>query len=176
MTNLIKKTLTGVSLLGVIAVLAGCSGICQMSNARHHKRGPVKEKVVYYQTYENADVNRVTAKMFTRSSQGGESKMGHIKFAETDSGLKMDIDLKDLRPGVVYNIKVQQCNVCSGNSNACCGYSTMNMDLPTLRIANAGRLEQTYMLHGITAAQLRNGKILLERDGGYKAAWGTLDQ
>ena len=50
------------------------------------------------------------------------------------------------------------------------------MTLPTLHIANAGRLQESFMIRGLTAQQLNNAKLYLERDGGYKAAWGTIGQ
>ncbi len=53
----------------------------------------------------------------------------------------------------------------------------MSVDLPKLSVNNAGdRLQQTYIVRGLTATQLNNAKLILTRDGGYKAAWGTLRQ
>ena len=52
----------------------------------------------------------------------------------------------------------------------------MQINLPTLRIEKAGRLEESFIIRGLTAEQLNNAKIYLERDGGYKAAWGTLEK
>ena len=53
----------------------------------------------------------------------------------------------------------------------------MSVDLPTLKVNNADeRLKQSYIVRGLTAAQLNNAKLVLTRDGGYKAAWGTLKQ
>ena len=101
--------------------------------------------------------------------------MGYIRFTETDAGLKMEVDLKDLRPGVPYTVKIKQCSSC-GNNSTCCDKNAAPMALPTLKISQAGRLEETFMIRGLRASQLNNAKIYLERDGGYKAAWGTLEQ
>lgn len=175
MQNLIKKMFLFTSVLGVTAMLAGCTGMCPQKKARHVKPAPqTTEAVVFYQTYEDAAVNRVHAKMYTRSSRGGESKMGYIKFYETNSGLKMEVDLKDLRPGVTYTIRLYPCNACT--NGMCCANTSMPIELPNLRIDHAGRLEEDFMIRGLTAAQLLNSKIYLERDGGYKAAWGTLEK
>ncbi len=176
MKNIIKKTLVMASVLGAAAILTGCGGC---PNAKqHHKHRPMPqqttETVVFYQTYEEADIAKVKAKMYTRSSHGGESKMGYIKFAETDAGLKMYINLKDLRPGVSYTAKLYQCGSCNNNS-MCCDKSPMNVNLPTIRIDHTGTLEESFIIRGLTAEQLNNAKIYLERDGGYKAAWGTLN-
>lgn len=174
MQKLIKKMLMFTSVLGAAAILSGCSTMCGQKK-KHVKPAAATETVVFYQTYEQADINRVSAKMYTRSSHGGESKMGYIKFMETDSGLKMDVDLKDLRPGVTYTVKIYQCGSCN-NDSMCCDKSSMPISLPKLKIEKSGRLEETFIIRGLTAAQLNNAKIYLERDGGYKAAWGTFDR
>ena len=52
----------------------------------------------------------------------------------------------------------------------------MSVNLPTLSVQSAGRLKESFIIRGLTAEQLNNAKIYLERDGGYKAAWGTLEK
>lgn len=175
MKNLMKKMFMLTSMLGAVVLLSGCMMGCPNKKQARRAKPQTTDTVVFYQTYENADVNRVYAKMYTHSSRGGESKMGYIKFYETDAGLKMEVDLKDLRPGVTYTAKIYQCGSC-GNSSTCCENSSMAIDLPKLRIEKAGRLEESFIIRGLTAAQLKNAKIYLERDGGYKAAWGQFDQ
>lgn len=176
MKNVMKKMFMFTSILGVAVLLAGCMGCPNKRNARHTpKPQPVTDTVVFYQTYEDADITRVHAKMYTHSSNGGESKMGYIRFSETDAGLKMEVDLKDLRPGVPYTVKINQCSSC-GNNSTCCDKASVPMTLPTLKVSRAGRLEESFIIRGLRASQLNNAKIYLERDGGYKAAWGTLEQ
>lgn len=175
MKKLIKKMLILSSALGVIILLSGCTG-CGQKKMRYQPKPAMQqqttETVVFYQTYEDADINHVVAKMYTHSSHGGESRMGDIKFVETDAGLKMEVDLKDLRPGKVYTAKIYQCNSC--DSGMCCNKQPMQLELPTLSVKKAGHLKESFILRGLTAEQLNNAKIYLERDGGYKAAWGTL--
>jgi len=144
------------------------------SGCKHKMQHQVSETVVFYQTYEGADVDNVKANMYTRSSRGGESAMGTIKFKETNAGLKMNVDLIDLRPGKTYTAHIYQCGAC--NDSTCCDMSPMAVDLPQIRIDHVGRLQQSYIIRGLTAAQLDNAKLTLTRDGGYKAAWGTLKQ
>ena len=178
------------SFLGVASLMGGCS--CPKSYYAHHaqcnrkdhsgcqhnkqkmRQGQSSETIIFYQTYGVSDVDDVQAKMFTRSSRGGESPMGTIKFKETDAGLKMKVDLIDLRPGKTYTANVYQCGVC--NDSTCCDMSPMAVDLPQLRIDKVGRLQQSYIVRGLTATQLNNARLILTRDGGYKAAWGTLKQ
>lgn len=176
MTSIVKKTVAFTSVLCAAAVLSGCTTMC--NSKRHHpmKQHKTHEPVVVYQSYDaKNDVEGVVAKMYTRSSAGGQSKMGHIKFVETDNGLKMNTDLIDLRPGVTYTVKIHQCGSCN-NDSMCCDKSSMPIDLPAIKIHHRGRLQETYIIRGLTAAQLNNAKIYLERDGGYKAAWGTFEQ
>ncbi len=87
----------------------------------------------------------------------------------------MEVDLKDLRPGVDYTVRIYQCGSCNNNS-MCCDKSSMSVNLPKLTAGASGRLEESFIIRGLTAAQLKNAKIYLERDGGYKAAWGTLEK
>ena len=168
MKNLIKKLFMFTSILGVAVAVSGCC-------AKKTQKVTATETTVFYQTYEEADVNRVHAKMYTRSSHGGESRMGNIKFYETDAGLKMEVDLKDLRPGVDYTVRIYSFGRCNNNS-MCCDKSSMSVNLPKLTAGASGRLEESFIIRGLTAAQLKNAKIYLERDGGYKAAWGTLEK
>ena len=165
------------SMLGVVVLLSGCAG-CGNKQRTTPKPAPqqtTSETVVFYQTYEESDVNHVHAKMYTHSSHGGESRMGYIKFWETDAGLKMEVDLKDLRPGKVYTVRIHQCGSCNNNS-MCCDKSPMPVNLPTLSSQSGGKLKESFIIRGLTAEQLNNAKIYLERDGGYKAGWGTLEK
>lgn len=183
MTNLTKKVSMIASVVGVAVVLSGCSSCPNKHGPNHYKNmnyaQPVEliesDAIVVYQTYENADINKLYAKMYTHSSKGGESKMGHIKFHETDNGLKMIVDLKDLRPGVPYNVRLYQCGSCNNDVN-CCSKSAMNVKLPMLETGESRRLNQTYMIQGLNAAQINGANIYLERDGGYKAGWGKLEK
>ena len=175
MKNLIKKMFMFTSVLGMAVLLSGCMSPCAKKQMHHKKPAKPTETVVFYQSYDAGDVNRVSAKMYTHSSSGGESKMGYIKFVETDKGLKMNVDLKDLRPGVTYTVKLYQCGSCN-NDSMCCDKSSMPIDLPKLKVNSRERLEESFIIRGLTAAQLNNAKIYLERDGGYKAAWGTFDR
>lgn len=142
---------------------------------KHDKKMYDGQPVVFQQTYSGSDVKKVKANMSTRSAQGGDAEMGTIWFTETNDGLKMNADLIYLRPNKTYTAKIYQCGAC--NDNTCCAMEAMSIELPTLSVNNAGdRLQQTYIVRGLTATQLNNAKIILTRDGGYKAAWGTLKQ
>lgn len=185
MKNLTKKNFMFASMLGAAVLLGGCMMECPSKKTHHHKATqrvqPVAvveevDEVVVYQTYENADVNHVYAKMYTHSSNGGESKMGHIKFKDTDNGLKMMVDLKDLRPGVQYNVKLYQCSSCYNDAKCCNNSKLVNVNLPMLQAGMSRHLNQTYMIQGLSAAQLYGANIYLERDGGYKAGWGKLEK
>ena len=177
MKTLMKKLAMLTSIVGVAILMAGCTCPTPKKHVKRHPRPqPATEAVVFYQTYEDSDVNRVYAKMYTHSTSGGESRMGHIKFTETDAGLKMEVDLKDLRPNVSYTVKVYQCGTCNNGSSTCCDNSPMPITLPKLMVQTAGTLQETFMIRGLRAAQLQNGKIYLERNGGYKAAWGKFEQ
>lgn len=175
------KTITKTTLaVSAIALLAACS--CQVPvHSHHHKmkhhQVPAQEVVVMEtETVVAAEVienNTMKAKMYTRSSQGGTSDMGYIKFMQTDNGTKMAVNLKDLRPGKAYTVKIYPCaENCQGNG--CCSTQCMKATLPMLMIDEPGKLKQTYNIRGINWDNMNNAKVVLTRDGGYKAAWGTV--
>ena len=185
MKSIMAKIIALASVTGMVILLSGCT--CPSHGPEHHAKhtqyqqtqhkkhkpqNQITETVVFYQTYDVNDVDNVTANVFTRSSRGGESAMGTVKFKETNDGLKMKVDLIDLRPGKTYTAHVYQCGAC--NDSVCCDTAPMAIDLPTLRIDKPGRLQKSYIIRGLTATQLNNAQIVLTRDGGYKAAWGTL--
>ena len=171
------------SLCGALLLTAACTSCPTSTHDKYHEQNMHKkhdkhkkhhEPVVFQQNYTGDDVHNVRAKMFTRSVRGGESEMGYISFKETEDGLKMNVDLIDLRPGKIYTAQIYQCGAC--NDSVCCDTEAMAVDLPQLQIDTAGRLQQSYIVRGLTAAQLNNAKLKLTRDGGYKAAWGTVKQ
>ena len=164
-----NKTLFLMASLCGVALLTSC---CSTDTKAPHKHKKHHDPMVFQQKYDSSDVDVVHAKMFTRSSRGGESEMGFIKFKETKDGLKMKVSLIDLRPGIVYTAQIYQCGTC--NDSTCCDMSPMNIDLPQIKVNTPGRLEQSYIIRGLAATQLNNAKLVLTRDGGYKAAWGTL--
>ena len=140
---------------------------------KHHDKQKTKP-VVFQQTYSAGDIHKVKANMYTNSSRGGQSEMGVIVFKETDDGLKMVVDLIDLRPGKIYTAQIYQCSAC--NDGVCCETEAMAIDLPKITTNTKGRLQESYIVRGLAALQLNNAKLVLTRDGGYKAAWGTLNQ
>ncbi len=186
----IKTLVLLTSLCGISVLTAGCT-MCPTHKYSHHehqynrqhRNTPQKtqqpeiveasETVVFYQTYGASDIDSVSANMYTKNSQGGKSEMGTIKFKETDDGLKMKVDLEYLRPEKVYTAHVYQCGTC--NDSTCCDTNPMAIELPKLKIHSAGRLQQSYIVRGLTATQLNNAKLILTRDNGYKAAWGILN-
>ena len=179
-------------------LLASLCGVCLLTSActtcptnthnhemhqKHHKDKEHKKHhkmhdnnpVIFQQTYSASDIKKVKANMATRSAQGGEAEMGTIWFNETDDGLKMNVDLVYLRPDTVYTAQVYQCGAC--NDNTCCAMEAMSVELPQLKVSNNGdHLQESYIVRGLTATQLNNAKLILTRDGGYKAAWGVLKQ
>lgn len=181
MTNIVKKISTFALTIGATALIAGCSTTC--GGPRHHKkhhehnRQPATQEVVMYEMSETvvAEIpvsNVMKAQMYTRSSRGGTSEMGYIKFANGENGMKMMVDLIDLRPGRDYTVKIYKCGNCTDYS--CCTSSCMNASLPMLAIDEPGRLTKTFNVSGIKWKDLNNAKIVLTRDGGYKAAWGKI--
>lgn len=184
MNQTVKKISTLTFAFAAAIALAGCGGCGNephhMKSHHHHSHySQQPQEVVMVEAVEVVetvpmDVPVVKAKMYTRSSRGGTSEMGSIKFMRGENGVKMMVDLIDLRPGKDYTVKIYPCGNCSDYS--CCASKCMNVSLPMLSIDEPGRLTQTYDIRGIKCRDLDNAKIVLLRDGGYKAAWGRLHQ
>lgn len=173
MKKIFKKSLMLASLFGIAFALSGC-----MSGPKHHKQQPGwqqqnTETFVFVETVEEMDVNKVMAKMYTHSSKGGDVEMGTVSFTPAKGGLKMTVNLSYLRPNVMYNVKVYKCNKCK-NGMCCDKPCAANSQLPMISVQSNQPLQTSYMIEGVSLNQLMNSKIYLERDGGYKAAWGML--
>lgn len=181
MKQTIKQIMSLTVAFGGILLLAACGGGCGVGTHHnmHHKQHnqPQAQEVVVYEESEMvvAEVpmsNVMKAKMYTRSSNGGTSEMGYVKFAPTNNGVNMTVDVTDLRPGKDYTVKIYPCGKCSDYS--CCSSQCMNLNLPVLSIDTPGRLTQTFNIPGVSCSDLKNAKIVFLRDGGYKAAWGKI--
>ena len=181
-----KNLLLIASLCSVAFLTSGCT-TCPTGTYNHHKHGEHPEHMahknkhkkhegpkVFHQKYEGDDIKSVHGKMMTRSNNGRTAVMGFIEFLETNDGLQMNVDLVYLRPNQVYTAQIYQCGTC--NDSVCCDTAAMNIDLPTIQTNQDERLQQSYIIRGLSASQLNNAKLILTRDGGYKAAWGTLKQ
>ena len=171
--------------LGAVSILAGCTATCDgehphnMHRRHYSERSGQQPEMVMYEA-EAVEVvamepmagPMMVATMHTRNGNGGTSEMGHIKFAPSDNGAKMMVDVTDLRPGKDYTMHIYSCGNCSDYS--CCSSQGMNVKLPMLSVNEPGRLTKTYTVRGVNCQKLNNAKIVLTRDGGYKAAWGRI--
>ncbi|MBO7509208.1 MAG: hypothetical protein J6T57_02955 [Alphaproteobacteria bacterium] len=186
MQNTLNKITKLTMALGAVSVLAGCAVTCD-GMQHHHKpkhhqaqhAAPAPAEVIMYESetvemvaVENMENTIMKAKMYTNSSTGGTSPMGYIKFAKTDKGTKMMVDVTDLRPGKDYVMKIYKCGDCTDSS--CCASKCMKVKLPMLSIDKPGRLTKTFNVRGLNCQDLANAKIVLTRDGGYEAAWGRI--
>ena len=185
MKNTIKKITTFTLALCATVLLSACSTTCdghhRMTKQHHHKKHDGSQPVMIYEAEEVEVIEMqpvpmaggMKAPMFTRNGRGGTSKMGHIKFKQDNNAVKMTVDVTDLRPGKDYTMKIYPCGNC--NDYSCCSSKCMNVKLPTLSIDEPGRLTKTYTIQGIDCSDLKNAKVVLTRDGGYKASWGRIE-
>lgn len=171
--------------LGAVSILAGCAATCDgehphdMHRRHYAERGAQQPEMVMYEAeavevvaMEPMAAPMMVATMHTRNGNGGTTEMGHIKFAPSDNGAKMMVDVTDLRPGKDYTMHIYPCGNCSDYS--CCASKSMNVRLPMLSVNEPGRLTKTYTVRGVNCQKLNNAKIVLTRDGGYKASWGRI--
>lgn len=137
MNKLFKMT----SVIGIIAALGACS-------SSHETK---QQDVKYTQTHVKDDVTHTSARM--HQVYGDQDRMGEIKFKETDAGLKMTVDLYDTRPGVEY--KLQTYDMYG---------SKRDLNMPMVKANAKGKIEETFLVRGLSAGELKNGKIALIRN------------
>lgn len=166
------KTLTALaSVLALVAVAGGCN---------RSERGLNAE---YVQTHQDDEVTRLGARMFQRT--GDQNRMGSIRFGEKDSGLQMRVDLKDTRPNTEYRLVVYDmagCDVKRGRvknmATEECEFEKTSISLPALNSDAKGNIQSSFLINGVTAAELENTKLVLTRrntDGNrVTAGWGVL--
>ena len=179
MKNSIKKMLMVVSIVGVTVMIAGCSSSNDSAKTEN------ETKTEYVQTHQNDDVKTVKAKMYQKKLKDGTAdEMGYIKFTETESGLKMVTDLKKVRPDVEYKLYVYDIKGCDksmkdkSKDKKKCDKEKKDIDLPELVGDKDGTVKTTFMITGLTAAELEDAKITLVRDDDHgekvKVGWGKI--
>ena len=184
MINTIKKVSTFTMAISATALLAACTNTCgghnRMEKTHHKQHGAPQAMMVYeaeaVEVMEMQPMTRPTgmkAQMHTNNSRGGTSPMGYIKFNQGDNCIKMTVDVTDLRPDKDYTMKIYPCGNC--NDYSCCDSKSMDVKLPTLSVDEPGRLTKTYKIRGVDCSELKNAKVVLTRDGGYKASWGRIE-
>jgi hypothetical protein len=173
MKQVTKKLFTFAGAVGVAAALAGCSS---------QSKEPASE-VNYVQTHQDADVAKISARMFQRAGSAAPSgkgtAMGRIWFRETNSGLQMVIDLNNVRPNVEYTFHVFDMTNCDLKApKTGCEKIRKNVNFPTVTGDADRNLRATFMATGITAADLNGGKITLNRPDAngqeVEVGWGML--
>ncbi len=173
MKNLIKKALTIMSALTVVFVMVGCSSnsTSDVKAARH---------VRYVQTHENSDVRTVKAQMYQKN--GNKSRMGEIKFHETDAGLKMTAELYDVRPGNKYSLelyKLKDCDMSKKDNKELfvksCTKEKCDSELPEMIGDKNGKIDASFLITGMSAADIDHNKLILVRDGNH-VGWGHLKE
>ena len=164
-----KKILIFTSILALAVVVGGCS-------SRSHEKTKSHEKIV--QTHQYDDITRLRANM--RQKHGNKESMGSIRFIEVDSGLSMDVNLFDTRPNVEYSLCVYDMKDCDkkGIKAGTCEKERKDIVMPTLQSDRDGMISKTYLINGLTAAQMDNAKIVLTRKDAngekVEAGWGRL--
>ena len=166
------------SILAVVFAFAGCASECP--HKKHHDCPNCEmsehKKNHDYKKYDKKS-NKLHTKMYSRNKQGGVSEIGYIKFYDTDNGVKMLVNVDNLRDDVDYRVKIYQCNdsKCT-NPDTCCMESSMSMEMPlTRKDKNNSMLQETFFISNVNTKQLQGATVFFERDSGYRAAWGFLD-
>ena len=175
-----KKLIKFISSLAIIATVAGCTA---SSDCPHKKHNQYNNDAVCSQCGEKhykhkmQDSKKLHSKIYSRNKQGGISEIGYVKFYDIDKGVKMVVNLEQLRNNVDYTTKIYQCTdaKCT-NPDTCCMETTMSLEMPLTRNDKTNSsLQKTFIINNVSTDQLQGATIFFERDKGYRAAWGFLD-
>jgi len=174
-----KKFIKLVSALTIILTFTGCttSNDCQYKKHKNYQETCQKcgEKNCEHKMHKQS--KKLHTKIYSRNKQGGISEIGYIKLYDSAQGVKMFVNIDNLRTGVDYIAKISQCKdaKCT-NPDKCCMDTIMTMEMPLTRKDKANSaLQETFIINDITTDKLQGATIFLERDNGYRAAWGFFD-
>ncbi|MCL2331448.1 MAG: hypothetical protein FWC61_02785 [Proteobacteria bacterium] len=143
------------SALALATVIGGCGG------------GDRGRNVEYVQTHQQDEITRLRAVMFQNNAD--EDRIGTIKFGEKDSGLQMSVDLSGAMPDMEYKIYAYDIKGCDikqigiDQTIIICVKAKKDISLPIIRSDGKGNINSTYMITGLTAADLNNTKLVLAR-------------
>jgi len=175
-----KKIIKIASILGVVAMVAGCASSHNCQYKKHYQNSETCQKCgkkTCDHKMRKHSGNKVHTKMYTRNNHGEASEIGYVKFYDIDQGVKMVVNVDKLRNGIDYTTKIAQCvdPKCT-NPDTCCMQTTMSLEMPLNRKdKNNPMLQETFIIQDINTNQLQGATIFFERDNGYRAAWGFLD-
>ena len=157
MKHNLKRICVLTSILALVTVVGGCGG------------GDRGRNVEYVQTHQNDEVTRLRAVMFQNNAD--KDRIGTVRFAEKDSGLQMSVDLAGAMPDMEYKVYVYDIKGCGitqagiDQTIVICVKAKKDLDMPTIKSDGKGNISSTYMITGLTAADLNNTKLVLVRTG-----------
>lgn len=182
MDKSIKKMLKLTSVLGVVAAVAACN----QTTGRHHAH--------------MADVKEVKAPLYKLTNDGTSDRLGEVKVTQTSNGVQVSVDVSGLMGGN-YGFFVHEgtsCGPISPTGKRGRGMAAMDIydvgkksefkahrgDLPVLRINQDGKLKRTYVVEGLTAAEIKGRAVVIHdnlngysvrRDNSGRIACGVLN-
>lgn len=177
-----KKIIKFASVLALVFTFTGCTTTNECQYKKHHNydNGEMctqhKQKN-YEHKKHHKNAKKLHSKMYSRNKQGGVSEIGYVKFYDTANGVKMFVNVENLRDGVDYTTKIYQCKdaKCT-NPDTCCMETSMSLEMPlTRKDKSNSMLQETFFINNVTTDQLQGATVFFERDNGYRAAWGFLD-
>lgn len=158
-----QKILTIMSALAVCLTLTGCydGGKKHCTSATHGE---------YTRTHKYDDVTKLRASM--RQTYGDKHELGSIKFTEESSGLAIQAEMTNVRPNTEYSLAVFAMKNCNKETKKC-DLERKNVNLPKFTSDANGKIKETFIETGISAAELDKLKIEMIRDGAPVAAGVT---
>jgi hypothetical protein len=163
----IKKLTLVVSALALLAVAGGCSSQQRHSGKEH-------------QTHQRDEVKHISARM--RQMHGNHDRMGHVSFTKRDNGLEMHVRLRDTRPETEYMLFAYEMDSADVKEprTARPAKGKAEIRLPRVTSDANGRVDETFMLTGHTAAEMKNMKVVISRRAANgdmtKVGWGVLNK
>ena len=162
----LKKLSLLAAILAVTAMLASCGG----SSA--DKSGSMEH------TQKQQEVHHVSARIFQKGAK--KTELGTIKFVEREQGdgLRMQVNLTEVRPNATYLVYLYELRACPMNPDAAVEKTRMTIELPNLNSDARGRVISNFVMKGMTIDEVEDTKIVLVRrnpgGGETKVAHGLL--
>ena len=174
-----KKIIKLISVFALIAIVAGCtsSNTCPYKKNNYHQSPEQHQKCNQQNCKHKKNKSKLHSKIYTRNNHGEATEIGYVKFYDIDQGVKMVVNIDKLRNGIDYTTKIYQCKdaKCT-NPDTCCMETSMSLEMPlTRQNKNNPMLQETYIINNVNSDQLQGATVFLERDNGYRAAWGFLN-
>ncbi|MDR2685753.1 MAG: hypothetical protein LBB23_03220 [Rickettsiales bacterium] len=162
--------------IAMLAVSVVALGACSDSGS-----GENTKPETTIETHNNDDITKLRARVIKIKGET-KTELGVIRFTEKDSGLVMRVEISGVKPNNDYSLWLYDISKCdmkkykADKTTAKCEKERSNITLPILHADAEGRVNMSFLMAGLTAAEMENMKIAIGKKDGKKIGWGVLKE